>query len=161
MIDREFVSRSGQSNNYEIGICYFSSKNIILRSKRKGWLSLNQNNMWTVSYYYANSTTRVSLVQCGYYNHFTECIFLAMKYIENCSSSVIQQPINHWTRKQLGWPFRRCLLCWYIYIYSVYIYSNVYCELFITIMILLLLTKCISLKIKKNPTDILESSHFS
>ena len=117
MIDCEFESRSGQSKNYEIGICYFSSKHTILRSKRKGWLALNQNNMWTVSYYYANSTTCVSLVQCGHYKHFTECIFLAMIYIENCSSSVNQQPINHWTRKQLGWPFRRCLLCWNIYIY--------------------------------------------
>jgi hypothetical protein len=61
-----------------------------MQSKRKGCLTLNQNNMWTVSYYYANSTTRVSLAQCGHYNHFTECIFLAMIYIGNCSSSVNQ-----------------------------------------------------------------------
>ena len=115
MIDREFESWSGQSKNYEIGICYFSAKHTILRSKRKGCLTLNHNNMWTVSYYYANLTTRVSLAQCGHYNHFTECIFLAMIYIGNCSSSVNQQPINHWTRKQLGWPFRQCLLCWNIY----------------------------------------------
>jgi hypothetical protein len=129
VIDCEFESRSGQSKNYEIGICYFSAKNTILRSKRKGWLALNQNNMWTVSYYYANSTTRVSLVQCGHYNHFTECIFLAMLYIEDCSSSVNQQPINHWTRKQLGWPFRRCLLCWNIYIYIYIIMCIVNCSL--------------------------------
>ena len=94
MIDREFESRSGQSKDYEIRSCYFSAKHTLLRGISKGWLALHQNNMWTVSYLYANSTTRIGLVQCGQYNHFTKCIFLAMIYIGNCSSSVNQQSIN-------------------------------------------------------------------
>jgi hypothetical protein len=120
MIDREFESRLGQSKNCDIGICYFSAKHTLLRSNIKDWLVLNQDNILTVSYHYTNSTTRVGLVQYGHYNHFTECIFLAMIYIGNCSSSVNQQSINHWTRKQLGSPFCRCLLCWNIYIYKTF-----------------------------------------
>ena len=43
-IDRGFESRSGQTKDYEIGICCFSAKHAALRRKRKDWLARNQNN---------------------------------------------------------------------------------------------------------------------
>ena len=41
-VDRGFEPYSGQTKDYEIGICCFSAKNHALRSKGKDWLSLNQ-----------------------------------------------------------------------------------------------------------------------
>jgi hypothetical protein len=41
-IDRVFESRSGQTKDYKIGICYFSAKHSALWSKRKDWLARNQ-----------------------------------------------------------------------------------------------------------------------
>ena len=43
-VDRWFYSRSGQTKDYEIGICYFSAKQADQRSKSKDWLVLNQDN---------------------------------------------------------------------------------------------------------------------
>ena len=42
VIDREFESWSGQTNDYKIGICCFSSKHAILMNKRAktGWLGI-------------------------------------------------------------------------------------------------------------------------
>ena len=40
-----FASRSGQTNNYKIGICCFSAKHAELRSKSKDWLARNQENV--------------------------------------------------------------------------------------------------------------------
>jgi hypothetical protein len=37
VVDRAFESRSGQTKDYAIGICYFSAKNATLRSKRSSW----------------------------------------------------------------------------------------------------------------------------
>jgi hypothetical protein len=45
-VDRGFESRSGQTNNYKIGICCFSTKHAALRSKSKDWLARNQNNVF-------------------------------------------------------------------------------------------------------------------
>jgi hypothetical protein len=49
-IDRGFEPRSGQTKDYNIGICYFSAKHAALRSKGKDWLVRNQNNVsdWQV-----------------------------------------------------------------------------------------------------------------
>ena len=44
-VDRGFESRSGQSKDYKIGICYFSAKHAALRSKSKDRLAQNQNNV--------------------------------------------------------------------------------------------------------------------
>ena len=44
-VDRGFESRSGQTKDYEIGICYFSTKHVPLRRKSKDWLALNQDNV--------------------------------------------------------------------------------------------------------------------
>jgi hypothetical protein len=44
-VDRGFESQSGQTNDYEIGICCFSAKHTVLRRKNKDWLARNQNNL--------------------------------------------------------------------------------------------------------------------
>ena len=44
-VDREFDPRSGQTEDYEIGICCFSTKHAGLRRKSKDWLATNQNNV--------------------------------------------------------------------------------------------------------------------
>jgi hypothetical protein len=45
VVDRGFVPRSGQTKDFEIGICCFSSKHTALRRKSKDWLAWNQNNV--------------------------------------------------------------------------------------------------------------------
>ena len=42
-IDRGFESRSGQTKDYVIGICCFSSKHAVLRRKSKDWLARSQD----------------------------------------------------------------------------------------------------------------------
>ena len=44
-VDRGFEHRSGQTKDYKIGICCFSSKHVTLRSKSRDWLARNQNNV--------------------------------------------------------------------------------------------------------------------
>jgi hypothetical protein len=44
-VDCGFVPRSGQTKDYEIGICWFSAKHAALRRKSKDWLARNQNNV--------------------------------------------------------------------------------------------------------------------
>ena len=44
-VDRGFELRSGQTKNYEIGICCFSAEHTALRRKGKDWLAWNQNNV--------------------------------------------------------------------------------------------------------------------
>jgi hypothetical protein len=41
-VDCEFDLRSGQGNDYEIGICFFSAKHATLRRKNTDWLARNQ-----------------------------------------------------------------------------------------------------------------------
>ena len=43
--DCGFEPQSGQTKDYEIGICCFSAKYVALRRKRKDWLARNQNNV--------------------------------------------------------------------------------------------------------------------
>ena len=43
-VDRGFEPRSGQTKDYEIGICCFSAKQAALRRTSKDW-SRNQNNV--------------------------------------------------------------------------------------------------------------------
>jgi hypothetical protein len=38
--------QSGQTKDYEIGICCFSAKHAALRRKSKDWLAWNQDNMF-------------------------------------------------------------------------------------------------------------------
>ena len=44
-VDRGFEPRSGQTKDYEIGICCFSAKYAALKRKSKDWLARNQNNV--------------------------------------------------------------------------------------------------------------------
>ena len=44
-VDREFEAPSGQTKDYEIGICCFSAKHAALRRKSKDWLAQNQDNV--------------------------------------------------------------------------------------------------------------------
>ena len=46
-VDHGFESRSGQTKDYEIGICCFYAKHVALRSKSKDWLTRNKNNVST------------------------------------------------------------------------------------------------------------------
>jgi hypothetical protein len=39
------LPRSGQTKDYQIGICCFSAKHAALRRKNKDWLARNQNNV--------------------------------------------------------------------------------------------------------------------
>jgi hypothetical protein len=41
--DHGFEPRSGQTKDYEIGICCFSAKHAALRRKSKDWLARNQD----------------------------------------------------------------------------------------------------------------------
>ena len=45
VVDCGFKPRSGQTKNYEIGICCFAAKNAALRRKSKDWLAQNENNV--------------------------------------------------------------------------------------------------------------------
>ena len=45
VVDRGFEPLSGQTKDYNIGICCFSAKHAALRSKSKDWLAWNQNNV--------------------------------------------------------------------------------------------------------------------
>jgi hypothetical protein len=44
-VDRGFESRSGQTKDYAIGICYLSSKHAALRGKSQYGLVRNQDNV--------------------------------------------------------------------------------------------------------------------
>jgi hypothetical protein len=44
-VDRGFEPRSGQINDYEIGICCFSAKHAVLKRKSQDWLDRNQDNV--------------------------------------------------------------------------------------------------------------------
>ena len=52
VVDHGFEPRSGQTKDYKIGICCFSTKHTALRRKSKDWLTRNQDN---VSEWYAQS----------------------------------------------------------------------------------------------------------
>ena len=45
VVDCGFDTLSGQTNDYKIGICCFSTKHIALESKNKDWLAWNQDNV--------------------------------------------------------------------------------------------------------------------
>jgi hypothetical protein len=44
-VDHRFWPRAGQTKDYEIGICFFSTKHAALRRKSKDWLTWNQANL--------------------------------------------------------------------------------------------------------------------
>ena len=58
-VDRGFESRSGQTKDYNIGICCFSANHTALRRKSKYWFALNQDNV----YEWSDISTRGLLFQ--------------------------------------------------------------------------------------------------
>jgi hypothetical protein len=44
-VDRGLEARSGQTKDYNIGICFFSAKHAALRRKSKDWVARNQDNV--------------------------------------------------------------------------------------------------------------------
>jgi hypothetical protein len=44
-VDHLFKSRLGQTKDYKISICCFSTKHAALRTKSKDWLAQNQDNV--------------------------------------------------------------------------------------------------------------------
>jgi hypothetical protein len=45
VVDHGFEPLSGQTKDYEIGVCCFSTKHTALRRKGKDWLARNQDNV--------------------------------------------------------------------------------------------------------------------
>jgi len=45
VVDHRLLPLSGQTKDYEIGICCFSAKHAALRRKSKDWLPQNQDNV--------------------------------------------------------------------------------------------------------------------
>ena len=43
VVDREFMPRSGQTKDYNSGICCFTDAHAALRRMNKDWLDLNQD----------------------------------------------------------------------------------------------------------------------
>ena len=58
-VDRGFEPWSGQTKDYEIGICCFSAKHAALRRKSKDWFARNQNN----AFEWSDMSTRGLLLQ--------------------------------------------------------------------------------------------------
>ena len=48
VVDRGFEPRSGQTKDYKINICCFSTKHTALRSKNKDWLAQNHDSVSTL-----------------------------------------------------------------------------------------------------------------
>jgi len=44
-VDRGFERRSGQTKDYKLEMCCFSSKHATLRRKIRDWLALDQDNV--------------------------------------------------------------------------------------------------------------------
>ena len=59
-VSRGFEPRWGQTKDYKIGICCFSSEHAALRRKSKDWLAQNQDNVSE----WSDMSTRELLFQC-------------------------------------------------------------------------------------------------
>ena len=73
-VDRGFEPRSGQTKDYEIGMCCFSAKHAVLRRKSKDWLARNQDNVseWGDMSIRGLLFQLVGLVQSGPHHHLIE-----------------------------------------------------------------------------------------
>jgi hypothetical protein len=105
-----FEPRSGQTKDYEIGICCFSAKHAALRRKNKDWFARNQNTMskWSdmstreLLFQWASTIQikikeRVGLVQNGGHHHLIEYYLVLADLVdiaENCWIGVKQQSVT-------------------------------------------------------------------
>jgi hypothetical protein len=62
-VDGGFGHRSGQTKDYEIGICCFSAKHAPLRKKSKDWLARNQNNVTSSSSHWSLTCSRHDIAE--------------------------------------------------------------------------------------------------
>ena len=77
VVDRGFERGSSQAKDYDIGICCFSTKHEVLRSKTTDLLTRNQNNVFEWSdmstrgllFQCKNPTQSVGLKQSGHHHH--------------------------------------------------------------------------------------------
>ena len=77
VVDRGFERGSSQAKDYDIGICCFSTKHEVLRSKTTDLLTRNQNNVFEWSHMSTrgllfqckNPTQSVGLKQSGHHHH--------------------------------------------------------------------------------------------
>ena len=69
VVDRVFVPRSGESKDYKIRMCCFSSKHTALRRKSKDGLTQNQNNVseWNDMFTCGLLFQPVGLVESGHH----------------------------------------------------------------------------------------------
>jgi hypothetical protein len=74
VVYRGFKPRSGQTKDYEIGICCFAAKQISLKRKSKDWLARNQDNVseWGDMSIRGLLFQLVGLVQSGPHHHLIE-----------------------------------------------------------------------------------------
>jgi hypothetical protein len=85
VVDRGFKPRSGQTKDYKIGICCFSTKHAALRRKSKEWFGigirilcpsvatcLSANCCFSELALYKNPTKRVGLAQSRPHHHLIE-----------------------------------------------------------------------------------------
>ena len=59
-VDHEFEPRSGQTNDFKIGICCLSAKSAALRRKSRDWSARNQNNVSRGVTFYPRTFVSVS-----------------------------------------------------------------------------------------------------
>ena len=117
MVDHGFKSQSGQTKDYKIGICWSSSKHMVLRSKSRDqnqdivseWSDISIP--WTVvsvSQHYRNTTKCDGLVQSGHHliemQHVLTMILLNKQKMlilttivrQKSLTDVTNRLLNHW-----------------------------------------------------------------
>ena len=103
VVDRGFKPRSGQTKDYEIGICCICSKHSALRRKGKYWFARNQimcpsgatclsTDCCEVAQ--SNPTKRVDLVHSRPH-HLIDNYLLATLLLKNCWVGVKEQSLTH------------------------------------------------------------------
>jgi hypothetical protein len=85
VVDHGFKPRSGQTKDYKIGICCFSTKHAALRRKSKDWLPKNQNNVSEWSYksncgqLFQWASTIKNPTQCVGHKYKADLIIISLK----------------------------------------------------------------------------------
>ena len=115
MVDHGFKSQSGQTKDYKIGICWFSSKHMVLRSKSRAqnqdivseWSDISIP--WTVvsvSQHYRNTTKCDGLVRSGHHliemQHVLTMILLKKKKMLILTTIVRQKSLTDVTNRLLN-----------------------------------------------------------
>jgi hypothetical protein len=107
-VDRGFDFRSGQTKDFEIGMCCFSAKHIVWRRKSKDWFARNQYNVSVCGYMSTHelsfqwaSTIKIQLSMLVYYKEDLIITSLKINLVspryswKNCWIGVKQQSLTH------------------------------------------------------------------